>query len=67
MKKIYANIDSVESMNYLKKYENEINEILYSEETKKNLTNFPEVAQWVNNYPTNIGSLGSNIICGVIK
>lgn len=67
MKKIYANIDSVESMNYLKKYENEIDEILYTEETKKSLISFPEVAQWVNNYPTNISSLGRNIICGVIK
>ena len=65
---VYANIDSVESMNNFQNYENEIEKVLMSFETLKNLKFYPDVEKLVNKFEVKeCESLGFNIICGVAE
>lgn len=68
--KIYANIDSDESISYLKNYDPHLIKIEMSSETKKMLSELENttVAAWVMSHNIDTGSsLGEGVICGVIE
>ena len=68
--KVYANIDSLESMSYLKsRFGSTINRIQLSTETQGMLKEqeYQEIAEWIKNYTTDVASLGYGIICGVVE
>lgn len=70
MKKIYANIESDESISYLKNYDPHLIKIEMTNETKDMLSNLENssVANWLLSHNIEMASgLGEGIICGVME
>jgi hypothetical protein len=67
--KIYANVDSNESISYLKNYDPHLIRIEMSTETRNMLSSLENssVAQWLMSHNVEIASLGEGIVCGVIE
>ncbi len=67
MKRIYANLESHESISYLKNYDNRLITIQMSKETRKRALN-TDFANWI--FTHNISEtpdLGEGILCGVAE
>ena len=67
--KVYANIESEESISCLKNYDSHLIKIEMSAETH-NLLNALEnssIAQWLKSHKIKIASLGDGIVCGVTE
>lgn len=70
MKKIYANIESDESISYLKNFDPHLIKIEMTYETKDMLSTLDNssVANWLLSHNIEMSSgLGEGIICGVIE
>jgi hypothetical protein len=70
MKKVFANIDSPESVSYMKsRYGSAITRVEMSSDTRASLlqNDFLEVAKWLNGYSIDIANHGWGIICGVVE
>ena len=68
--RIYANIESNESISYLKNYDPDLSRIEMSSETKSILPTLENssVADWLNTHNiANSTTLGFGIICGVVE
>ena len=67
--KIYANVDSNESISYLKNYDPYLIRIEMSTETRNMLSSLENssVAQWLMSHNIEIAYLGEGIVCGVIE
>jgi hypothetical protein len=67
--RIYANIESDESISYLKNYDPHLIKIEMSAETRNMLSSLENssVAQWLMSHNVEIASLGEGIICGVTE
>lgn len=68
--KIYANVDSDESISYLKNYDPHLIRIEMSAETQELLSALQNtsIATWALSHNTDISSsLGEGIICGVTE
>jgi hypothetical protein len=67
--RIYANVDSNESISYLKNYDPHLIRIEMSTETRNMLSSLENssVAQWLMSHNVEIASLGEGIVCGVIE
>ena len=65
---IYANVDSLESMAYLQRYEGNIKNLVMSTDTKNNLKFYPEAKEWISQFAIQeMEALGQNIIYGVVE
>ena len=70
MKVIYANIESDESISYLKNYDPHLIRIEMSNETKDMLSTLENtsVASWIKSHKIDYNSsLGEGMICGVME
>ena len=67
--KIYANVDSNESISYLKNYGPQLIGIEMSTETRNMLSSLENssVAQWLMSHNVETASLGEGIVCGVTE
>lgn len=67
--KIYANVDSNESISYLKNYDPHLIRIEMSTETQNMLSSLENssVAQWLMSHNIEIANLGEGIVCGVTE
>ena len=67
--RIYANVDSNESISYLKNYDPDLIRIEMSTETRNMLSSLENssVAQWLMNHNVETASLGEGIVCGVTE
>lgn len=67
--KIYANVDSNESISYLKNYDPFLIRIEMSTETRNMLSSLENssVAQWLMSHNVETASLGEGIVCGVTE
>jgi hypothetical protein len=67
--KIYANVDSNESISYLKNYDPHLIRIEMSTETRNMLSSLENssVAQWLMSHNIEIANLGEGIVCGVTE
>lgn len=67
--KIYANVDSNESISYLKNYDPHLIRIEMSTETRNMLSSLENssVAQWLMSHNIETTSLGEGIVCGVTE
>ena len=67
--KIYANVDSNESISYLKNYDPDLIRIEMSTETRNMLSSLENssVAQWLMSHNVETASLGEGIVCGVTE
>jgi hypothetical protein len=67
--KIYANVDSNESISYLKNYDPHLIRIEMSTETRNMLSSLENssVAQWLMSHNVETASLGEGIVCGVTE
>ena len=67
--RIYANVDSNESISYLKNYDPDLIRIEMSTETRNMLSSLENssVAQWLMSHNVETASLGEGIVCGVTE
>jgi hypothetical protein len=67
--RIYANIESDESISYLKNYDPHLIKIEMSAETRNMLSSLENssVAQWLMSHNVETVNLGEGIICGVTE
>ena len=67
--RIYANIESDESISYLKNYDPHLIKIEMSAETRNMLFSLENssVAQWLMSHNVETANLGEGIVCGVIE
>lgn len=67
--RIYANVDSNESISYLKNYDPHLIRIEMSTETRNMLSSLENssVAQWLMSHNVETVSLGEGIVCGVTE
>jgi hypothetical protein len=67
--RIYANIESDESISYLKNYDPHLIKIEMSAETRNMLSSLENssVAQWLMSHNVETANLGEGIVCGVTE